>query len=100
MRGTFRRPKARSRQSALRHVRESHSFQLDISLMCFCDSHLLSIHELGLLLDEEMTMKEKEELKEAEAVCRRFLVCELDPETEVDGGRKEELSKVLERPEY
>ena len=34
-------------------------------------SHLLSRHELGLLLDEEMTEDERIELQLAEDVCRR-----------------------------
>lgn len=44
-----------------------------------------------------MGAKEKDELEEAEAVCRRFLACELGPEAEtgVDGGRKGELAAVL-----
>ena len=52
-----------------------------------------------MLLDEDMTPKERDELAEAEAVCRRFLACELGPGTEVEGGRKRELAEVLGRAE-
>ncbi|CAK5284093.1 unnamed protein product [Mycena citricolor] len=45
-------------------------------------SHLISTHELGQLLDEEMTDAEREDLADAEAVCRRFLEWKL----EGDGG--------------
>lgn len=50
-----------------------------------------------MLLDEDMDATEKDELAEAEAVCRRFLACELGPEAETRGvgGRKGELVAVL-----
>ncbi|KAJ6508696.1 muts domain V-domain-containing protein [Mycena sanguinolenta] len=60
-------------------------------------SHLISAHELGKLLDEEMTDKEREDLADAEAVCRRFLQWNL----EGDGGGnvKGRLAEVLGRKE-
>ncbi|KAL1760365.1 DNA mismatch repair protein MutS [Schizophyllum commune] len=60
-------------------------------------SRLISTHELGQLLDEEMSEKERDELEEAEAVCRRFLAWNLgdDDGTEV----KVKLAKVLGREE-
>ncbi|KZP31496.1 hypothetical protein FIBSPDRAFT_907696 [Athelia psychrophila] len=60
-------------------------------------TQLLSAHEIGMLLDEDMDAMEKDELAEAEAVCRRFLGCELGPEAETRGvgGKKGELVAVL-----
>ncbi|KAI4527251.1 hypothetical protein K525DRAFT_285435 [Schizophyllum commune Loenen D] len=60
-------------------------------------TRLISTHELGQLLDEEMSEKERDELEEAEAVCRRFLAWNLgdDDGTEVKG----KLAKVLGREE-
>ncbi|KAL1736511.1 DNA mismatch repair protein MutS [Schizophyllum commune] len=60
-------------------------------------SRLISTHELGQLLDEEMSEKERDELEEAEAVCRRFLAWNLgdDDGTEV----KSKLAKVLGKEE-
>lgn len=40
-------------------------------------STLLSSHEIGKLLDEDMLEKEKQELREAEEICRRFLAWDL-----------------------
>ncbi|KAJ7761594.1 DNA mismatch repair protein MutS [Mycena maculata] len=58
-------------------------------------SDLISTHELGQLLDEAMTDKEREDLEDAEAVCRRFLQWNL----EGDGGGnvKARLAEVLGR---
>ncbi|KAJ6605673.1 DNA mismatch repair protein MutS [Mycena sp. CBHHK59/15] len=58
-------------------------------------SHLISRHELGHLLDEEMTDKEREDLEDAEIVCRKFLKWNL----EGDGGEnvKGRLADVLGR---
>ncbi|KAJ7147040.1 DNA mismatch repair protein MutS [Mycena crocata] len=58
-------------------------------------SHLISTHELGRLLDEEMTDKEREDLEDAESVCRKFLQWNL----EGDGGGniKARLADVLGR---
>lgn len=47
-------------------------------------SRLISTHELGQLLDEEMLEDEREELAEAEAVCRRFLAWNLTADDGVD----------------
>ncbi|TFK40842.1 DNA mismatch repair protein MutS [Crucibulum laeve] len=41
-------------------------------------SHLLSTHELGRLLDEEMADEERTDLEDAEGVCRRFLSWDLN----------------------
>ncbi|KAJ7505221.1 muts domain V-domain-containing protein [Mycena galericulata] len=58
-------------------------------------SRLISMHELGQLLDEDMTEKERKDLEDAEAVCRRFLQWNL----EGDGGGnvKGRLAEVLGR---
>ncbi|KIP05169.1 hypothetical protein PHLGIDRAFT_74704, partial [Phlebiopsis gigantea 11061_1 CR5-6] len=59
-------------------------------------SQLLRNHELGTLLDEEMTEDEKIELQVAEEVCRRFLACDLEGKRDgVDA--KSLLAQVLER---
>lgn len=44
----------------------------------FGRSHLVTIHELGRLLDESMTEKERLDLEDAETVCRRFLAWDLN----------------------
>ncbi|KAJ6477358.1 muts domain V-domain-containing protein [Mycena vitilis] len=65
-------------------------------------SHLISAHELGKLLDEEMTDKEREDLADAEAVCRKFLQWNLDGGGNVKGrlaevlGRKDEAGDELD----
>ncbi|KAJ7016657.1 DNA mismatch repair protein MutS [Mycena alexandri] len=58
-------------------------------------SHLISTHELGKLLDEEMTDKEREDLADAEAVCRKFL--QWDLEGDGGGNVKGRLADVLGR---
>ncbi|KAL1744418.1 DNA mismatch repair protein MutS [Schizophyllum fasciatum] len=61
----------------------------------YLTGRLLSTHELGQLLDEDMTAGEREELEEAEAVCRRFLAWDL---REDDGEDvKSKLARVLGR---
>ncbi len=60
------------------------------------ESDLISKHELGQLLDEQMTEKEQEDLEEAEAICRRFLQWNLEDEGERDGV-KDRLRVVLGR---
>ena len=60
-------------------------------------SYLLSKHELGTLLDEEMTEDEKTELQQAEEVCRRFLACDLEAGQGIDAKRL--LSTILGRSE-
>ena len=63
-------------------------------------SHLLSIHELGVLLDEEMTDEEKADLEDAEEVCRRFLAWDLEASRgDVTGIIKEKFAQVLGREE-
>ncbi|KAK7048433.1 muts 5 [Favolaschia claudopus] len=57
-------------------------------------SHLISAHELGKLLDEEMTDQEREDLADAEAVCRRFLHWNLQEE---EGSVKARLAEILGR---
>ncbi|KAH7919581.1 hypothetical protein BV22DRAFT_1108014 [Leucogyrophana mollusca] len=61
-------------------------------------SQLLAAHELGELLEEDMTADEEHDLEEAEAVCRRFLPWDLQSEeatqqTDVKGI----LARVLGR---
>ena len=41
-------------------------------------SGLLARNELNLLLDEQMSERERQELQECEAVCRRFLEWDLN----------------------
>lgn len=61
--------------------------------MTSCPSKLLSNHEIVQLLDEEMTEEEEQDLRDAEAVCKRFLQWDLDDK---DGkGVKERLKEVL-----
>lgn len=63
-------------------------------------SHLLSRHELGQLLDEEMDAEERAELAAAEEVCRKFLAWDLTGEgggEVVEGGVKAKLREVLGR---
>lgn len=56
-------------------------------------SDLLSRHELNQLLDEEMDEKERDELRAAEEICRRFLAWQLDEE---DGkSTKDKLADIL-----
>ncbi|KAH8825333.1 DNA mismatch repair protein MutS [Flagelloscypha sp. PMI_526] len=57
-------------------------------------SFLLSTHELGRLLDEDMTKKEKDELEEAEEVCRRFLAWDLNGVAQ-EKDAKEMLQTIL-----
>ncbi len=58
-------------------------------------SDLISRHELNQLLDEKMDEKEREELKVAEDICRRFLAWQLD---EQDGkNTKDKLAEILGR---
>jgi DNA mismatch repair protein MSH5 len=43
-------------------------------LLCFdCDRQLLRNHDLNPLLDESITEEEERDLRDAEAVCRRYL---------------------------
>ena len=58
-------------------------------------SNLISAHDLTRLLDEEMTEKERLDLEDAEAVCRRFLAWDLDADQ--DENVKEKLRKCLGR---
>jgi DNA mismatch repair protein MSH5 len=60
-------------------------------------SHLLSIHELGELLDEDMTDDEVKELENAEAVCRRFLSWNLGEDRDDSEPVKTALARVLGR---
>jgi DNA mismatch repair protein MSH5 len=58
-------------------------------------SELISEHEVNRLLDEEMCDKERDELRAAEDVCRRFLAWQLD---ERDGKLvKNKLAEILGR---
>ncbi|PAV17141.1 dna mismatch repair msh5 [Pyrrhoderma noxium] len=64
-------------------------------------SSLLSTHNLNKLLDEEMDEHEKEELAQAESICRRFMEWNLDENEEEERGTfdqgtlKAQLAKVL-----
>ncbi|KAJ3525628.1 hypothetical protein NM688_g8376 [Phlebia brevispora] len=61
-------------------------------------SHLLTVHELGTLLDEEMTGEERVDLEDAEEVCRRFLAWDLDASRGgALGAVKDKLGEVLGR---
>ncbi|KAI0352675.1 hypothetical protein OH77DRAFT_1513212 [Trametes cingulata] len=62
-------------------------------------SELLLKHELSQLLDEDMSAAERQELEEAEEVCRRFLACDLSPEQrrERKTSVRDDLSEVLGR---
>lgn len=62
-------------------------------------SQLISAHELGRLLDEEMTVEERADLEDAEAVCRRFLEWNLSPEENEDVDVNARLTIVLGRNE-
>ena len=62
-----------------------------------CHSHLLSRHEIGQLLDEEMDAQERAELAEAEEVVRKFLAWDLNGGAEADGGVKTKLAQILGR---
>ncbi|KAJ7600737.1 DNA mismatch repair protein MutS [Mycena floridula] len=57
-------------------------------------SHLISTHEIGQLLDEEMTEQERIDLAAAETVCRKFLAWNLE---DGQGRVKERLAEVLGR---
>lgn len=57
-------------------------------------SEAISNHEIGTLLDEDMTDSERQDLEEAEVVCRRFLAWNLETE---DDGVKRRLGAVLGR---
>jgi hypothetical protein len=72
--------------------RKSDSLHNVRSLLTCFRSHLLSIHELGQLLDEEMTDAETDDLKEAETVCRRFMAWNLEG---TEGYTKGKLTDVL-----
>lgn len=62
-------------------------------------SKLLSTHQLGRLLDEGMTEAECVELKDAEAICRRFLAWDLEKSEEdiCEGEAKKKLGEILGR---
>lgn len=62
-------------------------------------SQLISAHELGRLLDEEMTVEERADLEDAEAVCRRFLEWNLSPEENEGVDVNARLAIVLGRNE-
>ena len=53
----------------------------------------MACHELGQLLDEDLTEVEKTELEEAETVCRTFVAWDLDKDVT---SVKDRLAKVLD----
>ena len=56
------------------------------------------MHELGRLLDEEMTDKERLDLEDAEAICRRLLSWDLEDSQGLgEAGVKAKLAEVLGR---
>ncbi|KAF9533174.1 DNA mismatch repair protein MutS [Crepidotus variabilis] len=59
-------------------------------------SKLVSSHELGKLLDEEMLDTERQELEEAESVCRRFLAWKIKQNDDEDLGTGEVKRKLAE----
>ncbi|TCD61354.1 MutS protein msh5 [Steccherinum ochraceum] len=58
-------------------------------------SRLLSQHEIGQLLDEEMDDQERQELSEAEEVCRRFLAWDIAGGAGSEESVKAKLAEVL-----
>ena len=60
-------------------------------------SQLLATHELGQLLDEEMTDDERRDLEDAEEVCRRFLAWDLvrDDEANSDPDLRQDVKKRM-----
>lgn len=60
-------------------------------------SKLLSTHELGQLLDEEMSEDERKDLEDAEDVCRRFLAWDLSRDDEKGRSVRQVLADVLGR---
>lgn len=54
------------------------------------------MHEIGRLLDEEMTEQERLDLEDAEAVCRHFLAWDLDA-VDGDANVKAKLAVCLGR---
>ncbi|THH28695.1 hypothetical protein EUX98_g5476 [Antrodiella citrinella] len=58
-------------------------------------SQLLSQHEIGQLLDEEMDTQERAELAEAEDVCRKFLAWDLSGDADGDVEVKAKLREIL-----
>ncbi|KAH8104687.1 DNA mismatch repair protein MutS [Cristinia sonorae] len=60
-------------------------------------SHLLSRHEIGQLLDEEMDEAERAELGQAEDVCRRFLAWDLTRKGDDEVDVKTRLADILGR---
>lgn len=70
------------------------------ALICFRpqSSELLAKHELGKLLEENMTDEERLDLQDAEEVARRFLEWDLtSDEALYQTGVKARLAKVLGR---
>lgn len=56
------------------------------------------MHEIGVLLDEEMTEDERKDLADAEEACRKFLAWNLeDARGGPEGGVKEMLRQVMGR---
>ncbi|KAI0643124.1 DNA mismatch repair protein MutS [Trametes meyenii] len=62
-------------------------------------SELLAKHEICQLLDEDMSVPERQELEEAEEVCRRFLAWDLSEgvEGEKSASVRDKLAEVLGR---
>ena len=60
-------------------------------------SQLLATHELGQLLDEEMTDDERRDLEDAEEACRRFLAWNLIRDEDGDGDGDPDLRRDVKR---
>jgi hypothetical protein len=77
------------------HIASTHQKRRNcvIGTNAFVPSVLMAHHELGQLLDEDLTDSEKTELEEAEAVCRTFVAWDLSNDvTDV----KDRLAKILD----
>jgi DNA mismatch repair protein MSH5 len=58
-------------------------------------SHLVSTHETGQLVDEEMDEVETRDLQQSELVCRSFLRWDLEGGDENEMSVKDILTRVL-----
>jgi len=79
------------------HVRFVSLPRVIIAIIQLSSSNLISTHQIGQLLDEGMTEKERLDLENAEAVCRRFLSWDLNAdEDDINEGQvKIKLGGVL-----
>jgi hypothetical protein len=66
-----------------------------VNIIISAYSYLISMHELGQLLDEKMSDEERRDLEKAEAVCRKFLAWKLQDDREAQCDVKAKLAEVL-----